>query len=108
MSLFSFGFHKISSETGNESQATKKPVPTYLPEHVESGLGREEHNIVTTVVQDLANPDPEPKMKKTRGKYAKYSHKQHVAIGKYASENGPAKKRESDLLLSSLISMIVL
>ena len=86
-SLFSFGFRKRSSETGNEPQATNKPLPTYLPEQVESGLGREEHDLVTTAVQDLANPESELKRKKTRGKYATYSDKQHAAIGKYASEN---------------------
>ena len=58
---------------------------------MESGLGREEHDIVATAVQDLANPEPEPKRRKTRGKYATYSDKQREAIGKYASENGPEK-----------------
>ena len=94
MSLFSFGFRKTSSETGNEPQATNKPLPTYLPEQVESGLGREEHDLVATAVQDLANPEPEPKRRKTRGKYAKYSDKQRAAIAKYASENGPEKARK--------------
>ena len=91
MSLFSFGFRNRSSETGNESQTTNKSLPTYLPEQVESGLGREEHDIVATAIQDLANPEPEPKRRKTIGKYATYSDKQRAAIGKYASENGPEK-----------------
>lgn len=94
MSLFSFAFRKKSSETGNESQATNKPLPTYLPEQVESGLRREEHDLVTTTAEDLANPEPEPKKRKTRGKYATYSDKQRAAIGKYASENGPEKARK--------------
>ena len=94
MSLFSFGFRKRSSATGNESQATNKPFPTHLPEQVESGLGREEHDLVTAAVQDLADPEPEPKKRKTRGKYATYSDKQRAAIGKYASENGPEKARK--------------
>ena len=93
MSLFSFGFGKTSSEAGNESQATNKPFPTYLPEQVESGLGREEHDLVATAVQDLANPEPESKRRKTKGN-AKYSDKQHTAIGKYASENGPERARK--------------
>ena len=94
MSLFSFGFRKISSETGNESQATNKSLPTYLPKQVESGLEREEHDIVATAVRDLANPEPEAERRKTRGKYATYSDKQRAAIGKYASENGPEKARK--------------
>ena len=61
MSLFSFGFRKRSSATGNEAQATNKPLPTHLPEQVESGLGRQEHDLVTAAVQDLANPEPEQK-----------------------------------------------
>ena len=66
MSLFSFGFRKKSSETGNESQATNMPLPTYLPVQVEPGLGRE-HDLVTTAVE--ANPEPEPKKRKTSTKY---------------------------------------
>lgn len=61
---------------------------------MESGLGREEHDLVTTAVQDLANPEPESKRKKTRGKYATYSDKQRAPIGKYSSENGPEKARK--------------
>ena len=101
MLLFRFGFRKRSSETGNESRATNKPLPTYLPEQIESGLGRKERDIVSyarlivsTAVLDLANPEPEPKRRKTRGKYATYSDKQHAAIGKYASENVPEKARK--------------
>ena len=104
MSLFTFGFRR-SSETGNESQiASNRPVPTYLPEQVESGLGRKEHDLVTTAVEDLANPEPKPKKTKTRGKYATYSDEQRAAIGKYASENGP-ERQESDLLLNFQLSM---
>ena len=91
MSLFSFGFRKRSS---SESQATNKPLLTYLPEHVESGLGIKEQSLVTTAVQELADPEPQPKRRKTRGKYATYSDKQRAAIGKYASENGPKKARK--------------
>ena len=95
MSLFNFGFRRISSDTGNGSQATGNlPLPAYLPEQVESGLGREEHDLVTTAVQDLANPEPDPKRRKTRGKYARYSDKQRASIGKYASENGAEKARK--------------
>ena len=90
--IFTFGFRKTSSETENAFQATKKPLPTHLPKQVESGLGKEEHELVTTVVQDLA--DPEPKRRKTRGEYAKYSDEQHAAIGKYAYKNGPEKVRK--------------
>ena len=79
MSLFSFGFRKRSSETQNESQvAPDRPLPPYLPEQMESGLGREEHDLVTTAVEDLANP--QPKKRKTRGKYATYSDKQRAEI----------------------------
>ena len=94
MFLSSFGFRKRSSETGNESQATNKPLLTYLSEHMESELGIEEHSLVTTAVQELADPDPQPKRRKTSGKYATYSDKQHAAIGKYASKNGPKKARK--------------
>ena len=59
---------------------------------MESGLGREEHDIVTAAVHDSA--DPNPKKRKTRGKYTTYSDQQRVAIGKYASENGPEKARK--------------
>lgn len=93
MSLFRFGFTKTNSESGN-TRVTNEPPLTYLPEQVESGLGREEHDFVTTAVQDLANPEPAPKRRKTKGKYAKYSDKQRAAIGKYASENGPEKARK--------------
>ena len=79
---------------GNESQTINKPLLTYLPEEVESGLGREELDLVTIAVPDLANPEPEPKRKKTRGKYATYSDKQHAAIGKFASESCPEKARK--------------
>ena len=65
-----------------------------MPEQIESGLGREEHDIVSTAVLDLANAETEPKRRKTKGKYAMYSDKQRAAIGKYASENGPEKARK--------------
>ena len=50
--------------------------------------------LVTAAVQDLADPEPEPKRRKTRGKYATYSDKKRAAIGKYASEKGPGKERK--------------
>jgi hypothetical protein len=62
MSLFSLGFTKRSSETETESrQEIDKPLPTYLPEQVESGLRKEEHDLVSTAVQDLADPEPKAK-----------------------------------------------
>ena len=92
MALFRFGFRKRSSEAGNQSEATNDPLPSHLPEQVESGLRREEHDLVTAAVHDSA--DPNPKKRKTRGKYATYSDQQRAAIGNYASENGPKKARK--------------
>ena len=58
MSLFNFTFRKIISDTRNGCQASDKLFPDYLPKQVESGLGREEHNLVTTAVQNLAIQSP--------------------------------------------------
>ena len=81
MSLFSFGFRKGSSVTGNESQAANKSLSTYLAKQVESGLGREEHDVLR-VLEDLANPEPGPDRRKTRGKCGTYSDNQCAVIGK--------------------------
>ena len=42
---------------------------------------------------DLANPEPDAKRRKTRGKYAKYSDQQRAKIGKYVSEHGNERAR---------------
>lgn len=45
---------------------------------MESGR-REEQDLVPTAVQDQANPEPEPKKRKARGKYyAAHSDEQHA------------------------------
>ena len=56
----------------------QKSLPRYIPEETELGLGREEHDTVTTAVVDLANPEPDAKRRKTRGKYGKYSDQQRA------------------------------
>ena len=47
-----------------QAQTTDKTLPSYIPEQVESGLGREEHDTVITAVVDLANPEPIAKRRK--------------------------------------------
>ena len=61
---------------------------------MESGLGREEHDTVTTAVVDLATPEPIAKRRKVRGKCAKYSDQQCARIGKYTSEHGNERARK--------------
>ena len=62
MSLFSFAFTRANNGTGKELQtSTEKPLPSYIPEQMESGLGWEQHETVASVVVDLANPEPEAK-----------------------------------------------
>lgn len=38
----------------------------YISKKMESGLGREEHDIITTAVVDLANLEPDARKEKSR------------------------------------------
>ena len=76
----------------------------YLPEQVESGLGREEQDFVTTAVEDLANPEPnrrlEVNMQRILTSNVQKSESMQVKM--------VLKKRESDFLLNLPISTKVL
>ena len=73
MSLFSFGLTKANNGAGKELKtSTEKPLPSYISEQMESGLGWEQHETVASVVVDLTNPEPKAKRRKIRGKYGKY------------------------------------
>ena len=60
MSLFRFGFITTNRSTANETEASATP-PSYMPQQSESGLESDEYTNVTTVVSDLANPEPAAK-----------------------------------------------
>ena len=92
MSLFRFGFTATNYSTANETEVSATP-PSYMPQQSESGLGSDEYANVTTVVSDLANPEPAAKKRKTRGQYTKYSDADRAKIGRYASENGIERAR---------------
>ena len=64
-----------------------------MPQQSESGLGSDEYTNVTTVVSDLANPEPAAKKRKTRGQYTKYSDADCAKLGRYASKHGIERAR---------------
>lgn len=49
--------------------------------------------VVTSAVCTLANPEPQPKKRKTKGSYTHYSDEDRARIGKYASDNGNERAR---------------
>ena len=95
MSLFQFGFHRVSSCSRSEEDGEQlRFVQQHLPNLEESGLGRVEYDNVTSTVSELADPSPAAKKARiTRGKYAVYTPEKRVEIGKYALENGNERAR---------------
>ena len=86
MSLFQFGFSSSSSS----SSVPHVETPDYFPQEEESGLGRDEYEVVAAGVSDLA----EPARKKPRGEYTKYTEEDRAKIGRYASESGNERARK--------------
>ena len=67
MSLFQFGFSSSSSSLSVPHVET----PDYFPQEEESGLGRDEYEVVAAGVSDLAKPA----RKKPRGEYTNIQKK---------------------------------
>ena len=78
MSLFAFGFKRISMEKSSASGDEKFSliVPNHMPtveEACDLGLGRVEYTSVISGVGKVSDPIPSKKQKVVRGKYAVYS-----------------------------------
>ena len=94
MSLFQFGFTRVNSLRQTSQSDDSCSVPDYLPLSSESGLGVEEHHTVTSVVSELADPEPTRKRRKTMGHYIHYSDEDRASIGKYVAEHGNKRARK--------------
>ena len=89
MSLFQYGFRRISSSENGETEQQSAVIPSHLPSVEESGLGRLEYaEVVANRVPDLADPSPAKRKRVSRGKYTVYTAESRAKIGKYALENG--------------------
>ena len=92
MSPFQFGVRRASAASQDQpSQGhSSESFPTHMPNLEESGLGRVEfEHSLESGVGSLADPaEAATKIRKTRGKYLRYTAEQRASIGKYAWEKG--------------------
>lgn len=78
MSLFTFGFKRVSIEkiSSSSDESHDFIVPNHMPSLEEAcclGLGKAEYTGVVSSVGEVADPLPSKKQKVIRGKYAVYS-----------------------------------
>ena len=101
MSIFHFGFKRVKTDTGNESQ--KMDVPGCMPSLEEAkglGLGEVEYKSVLNNASDAVMNN----CKRQRGNYTKYSNGDHAKIGRYALENGNERARKHFLIKYPLLT----
>ena len=88
MSLFQFGFTRISNSSPGCSQDERvSSVPAHMPTQEDSGLGAVEYESAMNSVSDLCDPTTSKK-RRQRGTYTHYTPSDRAKIGKYALENG--------------------
>ena len=95
MSLFQFGFTSRKSKDCR-SETRREPenelLPSTLPTLRESGLGRVEYDAVTTAVHDDSLLPTKKRRRGMSGTYTTYKPTDRAKIGKYALENGRARR----------------
>ena len=70
MSLFDYGFRRISRSENSETEQQSIVTPPHVPSVEDSGLSRREYDeMVANHVPDLADLSPSKRRRVSRGKY---------------------------------------